>query len=107
MSLFDKREKGFEEKFAHDEEMRFKAHARRDKLVALWAAGLLGLSPEESERYADTLIRTDISEPGDEDVVRKLKTDFEAKGIRNSEHQIRRTMDEMLARAVKEIEEGR
>ena len=105
MSLFDKREKGFEEKFAHDEELRFKAHARRDKLIGLWAAKLMGFSPEDTERYVSGLIQHDIQEPGDEDIVRKLKADLEAKGV--SEHQIRRTLQEMLEQAVKEIEEGR
>jgi hypothetical protein len=107
MSLFDKREQGFEQKFAHDETLRFKAHARRAKLVGLWAAAQMGLSPEESERYAKDLVQHDVLEAGDDDIVRKVRADFDAKGVKGSDHQIRRTLDEMMAQAVKEIEDGR
>lgn len=104
MSTFDKREEGFENKFAHDAELRFKAEARRDKLVGLWAAELMGLSGDEAEAYAKSIVAEDLKEAGDDDVFRKLRADLDAKGVEQSDHQIRRTMDEMLARAVDEIQ---
>jgi len=107
MGLFGDREKSFEDKFAHDEELRFKAHARRDRLVGLWAAELMGLKGAEADKYAETLIRADLKEPGDADIVRKLLADFGSKSVKLSEHQIRRTLDEKLAQAVLDIEAGR
>jgi len=107
MSGFDKREEGFENKFAHDEELRFKAHARRDKLVGLWAAEKLGLAGAAAESYAREIVTSDINEPGSDGVFRRLRKDFDAKGVAQSDHQIRRTLDEMLAKAVEEIKTGR
>ena len=104
MSTFKEREKGFERKFAHDEELRFRATARRNKLLGLWAAEKLGLSGAEAEDYARSVIRADLAEPGEEDVYRKLKADFDAKSVDQSEHQIRRMMTEFLAEAVQQIE---
>ncbi|MEQ9520068.1 MAG: DUF1476 domain-containing protein [Parvibaculum sp.] len=104
MSTFDKREEGFENKFAHDAELRFKAEARRDKLVGLWAAELMGLTGADADAYAKSVVAEDLKEAGDEDVFRKLRADLDAKGVAQSDHQIRRTMDEMLARAVDEIQ---
>ncbi len=104
MSTFDKREEGFEKKFAHDAELRFKAEARRDRLLGAWAAELMGLSASESEAYAKDLVREDLKEVGDDDVFRKIRADFDAKGVQQSDHQIRRTMAEMLAKAVSDIE---
>jgi hypothetical protein len=106
MGLFDKRERTFEEKFAHDEELRFKATARRNKLLAQWAGELMGLSGEEIAAYREALIRADLTEAGDEDVFRKLRADIDARGVQVSDHQIRREMQDKLAQAVKEIEEG-
>ena len=106
MSGFDKREKSFEEKFAHDETLKFKAHARRNKLLAQWAGPLLGMSEAEIAAYTDALIRADLTEAGDHDVFRKLRADFNAKGVKLSDHQLRRTMEEKLAQAVKDIEAG-
>ena len=107
MSTFDKREEGFERKFAHDEDLRFKAHARRNKLVGLWAAGKLGLSGAAAESYAEGVIAAELEAPGSDAVFRKLRADFDAKGIVQSDHQIRRTMDELLAKAAEEIQAGR
>jgi hypothetical protein len=107
MSTFDKREEGFESKFAHDEELRFKAHARRNKLVGLWAAEKLGLTGAAAETYAKEVVTADLDRPGSDGVFSKLRTDFDAKGVAQSDHQIRRTMDEALARAVAEIQAGR
>ncbi len=104
MSGFDKREEGFESKFAHDADLRFKAEARRNKLVGAWAAELMGLSGDAAEAYGKELVKEDLKEAGDDDVFRKLRADFDAKGIEQSDHQIRRTMDEMLAKAVEEIQ---
>ncbi|WP_417689888.1 DUF1476 domain-containing protein [Roseibium sp.] len=104
MSTFDKREEGFESKFAHDEELRFKATARRNKLLGLWAAEQLGLSGDAAEDYAKEVVRSDFEEPGDEDVFRKIRGDFDAKNIDQSDHQIRRTMDELMHTAVEQIQ---
>ncbi len=104
MSGFDKREEGFESKFAHDADLRFKAEARRNKLVGAWAAELMGLAGDAAEAYGKELVKEDLKEAGDDDVFRKLRADFDAKGIEQSDHQIRRTMDEMLAKAVEEIQ---
>lgn len=104
MTTFDKREEAFESKFAHDEELRFKAYARRNRLVGLWAAEKLGLGGEAASDYALSLVKIDVEGVGDEDVFRKVKADFEAKGVAQSEHQIRRTMQEFLAAAVKQVE---
>jgi hypothetical protein len=107
MTSFDKREEGFEQKFAHDEEMRFKAHARRNKLVGLWAAGKLGLAGAAAESYAEGIVTAELDAPGSDAVFRKLRTDFDAKGVVQSDHQIHRTMDELMAKAVQEIQAGR
>lgn len=104
MTSFDKRQEGFERKFAHDEELRFRATARRNKLLGLWAAEKLGLSGEEAETYARSVVKADFEEPGDEDVFRKVRGDFDDKGVDQSDHQIRRTMDELLEKAVDQIQ---
>ncbi len=98
--IFDERENAFEAKFAHDEEMQFKARARRDKLVGLWAAGLLGLSGETAETYALEVVKADLEEAGDEDVVRKLVKDLEGKA---DEAAIREKLRECLAEAKAQI----
>jgi hypothetical protein len=104
MTTFDKREQGFESKFAHDEALKFKAFARRNRLLGLWAAGLLGLEGDAATEYAMSVVRADFEEAGDDDVLRKVKADFDAKGVHQSEHQVRRTMDELLATAVQQIQ---
>ncbi len=106
MTTFDKREEGFEKKFAHDEELRFKATARRNKLLGQWAAEKLGLAGADAEAYAKTVVMADFEEAGDNDVFRKLRTDFDAKGVAVSDHQIRRTMDELLEQAIAQIKTG-
>lgn len=103
MSSFEQREDAFEKQFAHDAELRFKAEARRDKLLGLWAAEKLGKTGADAEAYAKAVVVADLAEPGDEDVYRKIKADFEAAGIDDSEHRIRRKMQEMLAKAIAEI----
>ncbi len=104
MSTFDNREKGYESKFAHDEELRFKAEARRNKLLGLWAAEKMGITGNAAEAYAKEVIKADFEEPGDEDVFRKIRGDFDAKQIDQSDHQIRRTMDELMQEAIRQLE---
>ncbi len=100
MSTFDNREDAFEAKYAHDQNLRFKALARRNKALGLWAAEKLGLTGEEANAYAGSVVAADLEEAGDEDVYRKVKGDFDAKGLDVSEHRIRRTMEELLAEAI-------
>jgi len=106
MSEFDKREEGFEKKFAHDEELRFKAMARRNKLLGLWAAEKLGLSGPEAAAYAKEVVMADFEEPGVNDVFRKIRKDFDAKGVTESDHQIRRIMDQLLDQAIAQVKAG-
>jgi hypothetical protein len=106
MTTFDKREESFEKKFARDEEMRFKATARRNKLFGLWAAEKLGKSGADADAYAKAVVMADFEEAGDDDVFRKVRKDFDAAGVQQSDHQIRRTMEEFLAKAVQDIETG-
>jgi hypothetical protein len=103
MTTFDQREHAFEALFVHDEEMRFRAHARRNKLLGLWAAEKLGKTGDGAEAYAKTVVLSDFEEEGDQDVFRKVRADFEAAQVQQSEHQIRRTMDELLAVAVEQL----
>ena len=103
MTTFDKREEGFEQQFAHDEALKFKATARRNKLVGLWAAEKLGLTAAEAEAYAAAIVVADLESSGDYDLFSKIRTDFDAKGVAVSDHQIRRTMDELTARAIAQI----
>jgi hypothetical protein len=107
MTTFDKREEGFEKQFAHDEELRFKANARRNKLLGLWAAAKLGMAGAEADAYAKEVVLADFEEAGDDDVFRKVRRDFDAKGVTESDHQIRRTMDELMAQAVVAIKAGK
>ena len=106
MTTFDKREEGFEKKFAHDEELRFKATARRNKMLGLWAAEKLGLSGDSAETYAKEVVASDFEEPGDHDVFRKVRKDFDAKGIAASDEDIRQIMNELLAKAVAQLQAG-
>ena len=106
MSTFDQRQEGFEKKFAHDEELRFKATARRNKLLGLWAAELLGKTGADAEAYAKSVVMSDFEEAGDDDVFRKVKADLDAANAGQSEHQIRRTMDELMATAIAQIKAG-
>jgi hypothetical protein len=106
MTSFDNRKDAFENRFAHDEELRFKALARRNKLLGLWAAEKLGKSGAEADAYAKSVVIADFEEAGDDDVVRKVKADFAAGNVDQSDHQIRRTMDELLAQAIEQIKSG-
>jgi hypothetical protein len=103
MTTMKDREEGFERKFAHDEELRFKAGARRNKQLGLWAAEKLGKSGADAEAYAKEVVMSDFAEAGDEDVLRKVKADLDAANAGLSDHQIRRKMDELMAAAIEQI----
>ena len=105
MTTFDKREEAFEQQFAHDEELKFKATARRNKLLGHWAAEKLGLSGAEADSYALAIVMADLE--GGHDVAQKIRKDFDAKGVAQSDHQISRTMTELMARAVADIKAGK
>jgi hypothetical protein len=104
MTSFEDREKGFERKFAHDEELRFKATARRNKLLGLWAASEMGITGDAAQAYARDVIKADLEQPGEEDVFRKIRKDFDGKGVPQSDHQIRRKMSELMGESVAQIE---
>ena len=103
MTTFDKREEGFEKKFAHDEELRFKANARRNKLLGLWAAEKLGISGDAANVYAKEVVMADFEEAGDGDVFHKVRKDLDAKGITVSDQDLRRTMVDLMEKAIAEI----
>lgn len=105
MSTFDKREESFEKKFAHDAELKFKVAARRNKLLGLWAAELLGLAGDAAGAYAQEVVKADLQHAGDEDVFRKLRADFDQKGVAQSDHQIRRSMEEYLQEAIRQVKD--
>jgi len=104
MTNFEDREKGYERKFAHDEELKFRATARRNKLLGLWAAEQLGSGGDDAQAYAREVIKADLEIPGDDDVFRKIRRDFDAKGIQKSDHQIRSKMVDLMGVAVGQIE---
>jgi len=103
MTTFDKREDAFENRYAHDAELQFKAEARRNKLLGLWAAGLLGKTGAAAETYAKEVVAADFEKAGDSDVFAKIRRDLDAVGVKQSDHQIRRTMDELLQTAINQI----
>jgi hypothetical protein len=93
MTTFDDRESAFENKFAHDEEVQFKITARRNKLVGLWAAQLMGLTPEEADSYAKSVVQADFEEAGDEDIVRKLLGDLTSAGVETDDAAVRAAIE--------------
>ncbi|MDS1135110.1 DUF1476 domain-containing protein [Nitratireductor indicus] len=104
MASMKDRQDAFENKFVHDETLKFKAMARRNKLLGLWAAEKLGKTGDDAEAYAKEVVKADFEEAGDEDVFRKVRDDFDAAGIEQSDHQIRRTMDELLVQAAEQVQ---
>jgi hypothetical protein len=104
MTTFDKREEAFEKQFAHDEELKFKATARRDRLFGQWAAERLGMSGAEADAYAKSIVIADIET---HDPFSKVRKDFDAKGVTQSDEQIRRVMTDLMARAITEIKAGK
>ena len=103
MTTFDEREQGFEKKFALDQELMFKAHARRDKLFGLWAAEKLGLSGDAADGYAKAVVSADIANPGDQGIAGKIAADLSAKGIKVSERDLAMKLDELFARAKQQV----
>ena len=107
MTTFDKREEGFEQQFAHDENLRFKATARRNKLLGLWAAEKLGLTGTEADSYALSVVMEAFENTGSHDVLAKIRKDFDAKGVDQSDHQINRHATELMALAIEAIKAGK
>lgn len=105
VTQFNNRKKAFEDKFAHDEELKFRANARRNKLLGLWAADLLGLEQEASAAYALEVVKADLEEPGEEDVYRKVKGDLDARNLDISEHRVRKAMKDLMEQAMIQIME--
>ena len=103
MTTFDKREEGFEKQFAHDEELKFKATSRRNKLLGLWAAEKLGRKGTDAETYAKEVVMADFEESGDDDVFRKVRKDLDGKGVTVSDPDLRRTMVDLMEKAIAEI----
>ncbi len=106
MTTFDDRERGFESKFALDQEQEFKAGARRNKLLGQWAAGLMGLDLARVDEYAKAVVKSDFELPGDEDVLRKVFEDLKGSGVAVTEGDVRMKMDELLAQARDQIKNG-
>lgn len=106
MSSFDKRQEGFEKKFVLDEEQKFKAEARRNKLLGLWAAEHLGHSGDAAAAYAKEVVAADFEEAGDGDVLRKVAGDLAAKGLSINEIDVRKTMDALMAEAIMQVKAG-
>jgi len=105
MTTFDEREKGFESKYKRDQEMEFKAQARRNKLLGLWAAGLLGLEGAAAEAYAKDVVASDFDRPGDEDVLEKVLGDFAGKSVEMDARRLRKKMDELLDEARQQVKQ--
>jgi len=106
MTTFDKREEGFEKKFAHDKELQFKATARRNKLLGLWAAEKLGLTGPQADAYAKEVVVAEFEETGDQDVFRKIRKDFDDKKLALPDLEIRRAMDELMTQAIAQIKKS-
>ena len=106
MNTFDDREQAFESKFALDAELKFKAESRRNKMIAEWAGERLGMTDAEIAEYVKVVRKTDFEEAGDDDVFRKIRADLDAKSVAVTDDELRKVMDEMLAKAVAEVEAG-
>ncbi|CAN5484471.1 DUF1476 domain-containing protein [Phenylobacterium sp. 20VBR1] len=106
MTTFDDRQRGFENKFALDQDQEFKAGARRNRLLGEWAAGLMGLEGDRVAEYAKAVVKSDFELPGDEDVLRKVFEDLKGSGVNTSEGDVRMKMDELLAQAREAIKSG-
>lgn len=106
MTTFDKREEGFEKQFAHDEELKFKATSRRNKLLGLWAAEKLGRKGPDADAYAKEVVMADFEEAGEDDVFRKVRKDLDAGGVAATDQEIRSTMLELMGKAIEQIKAG-
>ena len=103
MTTFNNREKAFEDKYKHDQDLQFKVEVRRNKLLGLWVAEMLGLSGADADAYAKEVVSSDFEEPGDADVVRKVLGDTEPKNLDLNEHNLRKKMGELLTVAKEQI----
>ncbi len=103
MTTFSDREKAFEDKYKHDQDLQFKVEVRRNKLLGLWVAEMLGLSGADAESYAKEVVSADFEEPGDADLVRKILGDTAPKNLDLSEHRLRKKMDDLVAVAKEQI----
>lgn len=106
MTTFDKREEGFEKKFSHDEDLRFKANARRNKLLGMWAAEKLGVAGPAADAYAKEMVMAGLEQAGDDGVFSKLRKDFDAKGVAQSDQDIRTAMVSLMEQAIAQIKAG-
>ena len=104
---FDKREEGFEKQFAHDEELRFKASARRNKLLGLWVAEKLGMSGADADTYAKSVVMADFEEAGEDDVFRKVRKDLDDKKVAVSDQDIKKMMIDLMGQAIEQIKAGK
>lgn len=107
MTTFDDRENAFENKFAHDQEMSFRVNARRNKLVAQWAAAKMGLTSEETDAYSKAVVQADFEEAGDEDVIRKLLGDLTAAGVETSDEEVRQALADQTVEARRQLMEAK
>ena len=107
MTTFDERENAFEEKYAHDEQLKFKAKARRDRLLGLWAAEKLGKAGAAAEQYAARLVAAEVEKDSVGQILKTIRTNFDGAGIDIPDREIYKKMDELLATAVKEILKGK
>ena len=105
MTTFDERERAFEEKFKHDQDLQFRVENRRNKLLGLWIAEMIGKTGDEAEAYAREVVVADFDEPGIEDVIRKVTADLTSHSVELSEHRLRKKMDELLDIAKKQVME--
>lgn len=103
MTTFNDREKSFEKKFQHDQELQFKVNARKNKLLGLWAAGLLGKTGADAEAYAKDVVMADFEKPGDSDVIHKLMKDLAAAGKPTEDHTIRKQSERLMAEAKTQV----
>lgn len=106
MTTFDERERGFETKHARDADLEFRASARRNKKLGAWAGARMGLSGQALDDYVRTVVRSDLQEPGDEDVYRKITIDLSGKGVQLDAHEVRAKMDSLLVQAREELASG-
>jgi len=104
MTEFNEREKGFEAKFKHDQELRFKATARRNRLLGEWAAEQMGLGADEVEAYAKDVVKADFEKPGDDDVLQKVLADLQGANVDISDRLLRRRMDELMETAIEQVQ---
>ncbi|MEG3179981.1 DUF1476 domain-containing protein [Sphingomonas sp. LT1P40] len=107
MTTFDDRERAFETKYAMDEDMAFRVTARRNKLLGVWAAGLMRLTPEETDAYAKAVVQADFEEAGDDDVIRKVVGDLTAAGVETDESKVRQALETQMIEARRQLMEAK